>query len=811
MNRQLPRPHSTLTVNQRLQKRGKSCTSLLGLMCWSLSLIPLVTTVPVMGQEVHYLALEQEGTASISVDRETALALVTDGGRRGQGGILGARIDDRTILSYLKANQVRRLVITCSHPHRDHAGGLEDLVRDSEILDFDEITFVDNEYANVTGKRGLFDIFRQTAGRDADGLKARYLSARNRNALAEISVTAESVRPGNYVYDPAILGEGTHDQAVISYYDVLDGQQQRRVVDFDDASGRLIRHWADSQPTQIANVLVVPHHGSSRNDLSSVLDNAGRHGLEDAILTVNRDNRYSHPAPRVLRSLVEKLGPEHVYVTDSEIGENITIAPDGVAYSNGTEPRVRLASFIQAQTQRYEAEYRALLQKASVAAGDRIEVTTGTAEQLADRLLRARRLDPREAAKFTRLVRALDDLGYTRDLVEGTNYHRRNLLARMAGSIGPVGSRLDSEMALTHTPEMGIERWRDMLEGRLDTQGGTGVGYRNARATRFGNLAQSAIPRWGGIVLGNAVHYDGPEPRSLDFVETVPVFDGLGSSGTMTLRLSLEDGSTVDYVGVTTDELWSAYNFVQPTEAYQAAHGETLPRGAAGLVGISGRRAEGSIWTFAVHPAIAGTALARDAMRVDMLISGATRNRESSSLEGIPWDNLDFFTYQWNDAQAEISTENGRLLVSPAEGAESCMLRVRLVSWEPPEWLDVGRREASIILEVAERLTERGLAADEKNLSAVFEELEGELTESAESSFWLNRHMAEICSRFDAARTVDRLARVISVLNWFVEVSGEVLPPLPSSFTRAVPVVAVPSAWAFSDVLFGDVEMEIVR
>ena len=777
-----------------------------------LSLVAILTVAPTrtVAQEVYYLALQAEGTASVIIDRAAAVGFVTDAGRRGQGGMAGGRIDGRTVLDYLKDNQVQRLVLTCSHPHRDHAGGLEELVRDSRILDFDEITFVDNSYASTTGKSGLYDIFLQTVGRDVDPARARYFSARNRDAFTEISATTRSVKPGNYVYDPESIGQGPHDQSVITQYDVIDGSRRRRVVDFDDASSRLIRHWANGQPPQMANVLIVPHHGSSRNDLSPVLDNIDRHGLEDVVITVNRHNRYGHPAPGVLRSLVERLGPDHVYVTDSEMGENVRIAPGGVTYQEtDAEPRVRLGSFIEAQIQRYEADYRAMLQKASAAVGERVVVRNGSSDELADGLVRAGLFGPGDASRFRRLTQALTDLAHTRDLVERTNHHRGDLLTRMAQGLVPLVLSSSSGTVSSHTAAMGISRWLDMVGDDLESAEPAASGsYRDLRAVRFGNLVQSGIPRWGGIVFGNSSFYHGLEPQSLDFVEVSPAFEETpspGAAGAIVLRFSLEDGSTVEYAGLTPDELWSAYNFVQPI--LRTEHGERLPRGASGLIGISDRQEEGTIWTFAIHPAVAGGALARDAMRLDMLIAGARRVGELGALDTIPWSDLEFFTYQWSDAPARISTTDGRLLVTPAEGPESCMLRARLVAWEPPEWLDLDRGDGSIVREVTRRLLERGLAPSERSVRGVTEEIERELEAAASSSWDLNRHMVDICRHFDAAGSMDRLARVISVLNWFVEATAGPLPPLPGSLAQTAPASRVPSAWPFSD-LFAEVEVE---
>ncbi len=784
----------------------------------SLLLVLLTTAVPpAAGQEAHYLALGQEGAASVILDRQARTAFITDGGKRGQGGIAGARIEGRTVLDYLKEHGVRRLVLTCSHPHRDHAGGLEELVQDSEILSFNEIDFVDNEYAAAPGSRArsLYDLFQQALGEHAGPLRVRYFSARNQDAFRDIAASAQSVRPGNYVYDPDALPRDPdalprdpHDQTVITHYDVFDGQRQTRVVDFDDASSRLIRHWAESQLPQIANVLIVPHHGSRRNDLSPVLDNVARHGLENVVLSVNRANRYSHPAPVVLRTLVERLGPEHVYVTDSEIGDNITISPDGVSYANDSrQPKERLARFVRAQIHRYEADYRSLLQNASTSPASRLAVTNGTPEEIADGLLNSRLFDStRDAEKFKRLIRGLLDLGSTLDLVEGTNdQQRRHLLLQAARALVPLTLGSLPDAIPSDTARSGIARWLNMI----DRSAVTGSSHRDARAARFRSLAQSPIPRWGGVVLGNAVNYRGSRPQSVNFVDAPSLFEDLPSGGMITLRVVFEDGSTVEYADFTPDELWSAYNFVQPIDALHEAYGDDLPRGSAGLIGISERAPGGEAWSFAVHPAIAGSVLARDAMRLDMLIAGAERaNDLPGGLDRVPWGEVDYWTYQWTDAEAEITTSDGRLVVSPVAEPATCMLRVRLVSWDVPDWFDQNDGEVSMVAEVARRLIQRDMEGTEQQVLAVASEIEQELVEAVGNSRFLNQFMSDICREFDAANTIDRLARLISVLNWLVESTGDPLPPLPSSMGRSVPVTPMPSTWAFSR-LFATVDIRV--
>src|SRR5207244_7211376 len=70
---------------------------------------------------------------------------------------------------------------------------------------------------------------------------------------------------------------------------------------------------------------------------------------------------------------------------------------------------------------------------------------------------------------------------------------------------------------------------------------------------------------------------------------------------------------------VSASALWSAYQFLRPGNQVR---GLGAQRGDLGLVGIAknNMRVDGS-WDFGVHPAIANTALALDAMRLDLVLT----------------------------------------------------------------------------------------------------------------------------------------------------------------------------------------------
>ena len=595
------------------------------------------------------------------------------------------------------------------------------------------------------------------------------------------------------------------------HYDISREGRTIRVVDFDDASSKLIRHWATKLPFQQADVLVSSHHGSRNNDVSLVLDNASRHGLKAVLITVNRHNRYNHPAPEVLSAFVEKLGPDHVFVTDSEIGNNVIVNVDGIKYQNNDIPRKRLERFVRAQVERYEATYRTLFQKASesvVSNNTPISLNVQSLEDVGSHLATKGFLKSSEASSLKKTARALTDLGKTLDMIGKTRDQRQRVVSGYMRTAVPLTLGKQPETVRLDTPENGIDRWKIKREisanypslyvaGLRRLAGSSGVtNLPNSRVMHFRRLVrQQTIPVWGGVVLGNEVHYDGPLPRSMEFIEAPPLFDGLTASGALVLRIVFNDGSIAEYANVTPVELRAAYNFVQPTGSLKQAYGKDLTKGSGGLVGIYDDFNDAGVgWKFAVHPAIAGTVLARDAMRLDMLIVGATQSKESLPLplKSIPWkltrkpDRCN--SYQWYDAEAEIVVKDGWLNAQPIGEPSACILRVRLVSWYDPD------RCFSEIL----------IAREYFPLIRALENLTNDRWQVREDHSFSDAHVSAICEGFDAAATMDRFARLVAVLNWYVENTGKALPKLPASLESAE--ATGPSAWSLGS-LFGNVEV----
>ena len=230
----------------------------------------------------------------------------------------------------------------------------------------------------------------------------------------------------------------------------------------------------------------------------------------------------------------------------------------------------------------------------------------------------------------------------------------------------------------------------------------------------------------GGVILGN-------EPLKFPEKPTNPKF--LRSDDTIKIQVTL-NGKQFEYADLTSTEVWCAYHFLKPTK-------ELIDNGAdphdPGVCGITGRISGG--WKFKVHPALADTLLAREAMRLDMVAAS-----DDLRLPPVP---PTFLTYRWYDSPAEITAKDGKIHVGPAREPFSTILRLQL-------WDELGPLPVET-----------------------------------------DRFVEAVASQLDACRRIDRLARVMAVLRWLDQ--AKVLPDkLPADIEPKK--FNVPPEWRFEDI-----------
>jgi hypothetical protein len=662
----------------------------------------------------------------VILSRDDGFAVITDGGKKGQG-ILDARIENESVLSFLQRVRVKRLVISCSHPHDDHMAGLVELIRSKDILAFERIDFVDSDYGK---KESLEALYRRQWGHlyGPDGKPvpgavegggtapavARH-SARNRNAFAELGLPTERLEVSNYKYVPEDQA-GPHGHCVITEYVLKGAGKTTRLVDFDDAEEKLVEKYEGefrgNEGKPRPNVVVMPHHGSDRtNPRPPFLD--GDKKPEAYIFTVNPENRFRHPGPRNLNACIDTVGVDHVYLTGA--GENVVVTATG--------PRAKTYTGRQADVTR-------ILNPLIRQTGDELAATAAARERRAAQLREALGLLQRARGRF--LDEPPEDFlppgGPPKDGPggEGGGVQGPPRIPGLGGG-GAAAAERAAEQAAERFRSENAARYRALLKL---TAREIQAPPRTNPGGRFGTYL-ALPPVFGGIILGNDTSDQSVKPlRAAIVVE----------HGVPAIRVEVRhpDGRTewARFDEMTGAELWAAHRFVAPPDEMVKEY--ALPPGECGLIGMTENL--GDRWRFGMHPAIATTPLARDAMRLDMVV--ALGKDGPKALAPVPrrgWGN-----YQWYDERARISVSGGLVRVEAEAGPKDLLMRLRLWSDDKEEYLSF----------------DSGPCAE------------------------------ALAQEFDALRHIDRFARTVAVLHWLARQPGGMLPELPGDLVvpRYAPV-----------------------
>src|SRR5262249_40242024 len=164
------------------------------------------------------------------------------------------------------------------------------------------------------------------------------------------------------------------------------------------------------------------------------------------------------------------------------------------------------------------------------------------------------------------------------------------------------------------------------------------------------------------------------------------------------LEVSTKKGpDTCRFEEMTLTELWAAYYFVAPTPEMEKEYG--AGPGEASLLGMT--RTRDDRWEFAIHPAIADAIIARDRMRLDMLIASSPKE-----LPKVP----KFETYQWSDEEAIVSSRAGVVRGEAKTGPRDILLRLRLWGQTRPGWLERHTFQEEFDQREEERARKAGLA-----------------------------------------------------------------------------------------------------
>ncbi len=707
--------------------------------------------------QVEILTMEREGTAGVYLSEQTGVATLIDGGRK--GGLTKPRLDGKPVLEALLARGYRTLVVSCSHPHDDHAGGLRELIMsDSNLTKFQKITFVDSGYP---GAESLYEQFRKMHP-SFPAASVSYSSAKSRNAFLGIGNLGTDLKVSNFEYIPR-LDAPVHGHAIIHHVEITKNGKRCLLVDFDDADNVLIREWverAKRNPDALRpDVIIAPHHNADTSDISPLLEQQIR--PKAVIITANPRNSYLHPGPNNTAEFVNAIGADNVFITGAH--DNIRVTENGVITRNNKRTAEltidTILNPIRTTLERQAAEFE-------------------------ERSLE-RNLSPAESRRYEDLKKSQASVEKLLSIYQGGGDLGEGPAVgglpspRPTGPSGPTpGGNSVGEFTML----------RDRFEKALKTHsydGGSGiVGQAStssraaARSFKFSSGLRM-MPIRGGIIIGNTVSPDSSKVKSAYFIVT---------NSAAAIVVTVEQGGRTDrcmYDGMTAMELWSAYNFVNPNAELRQNY--NIDETEHGLVGKSGNVDRTNGWKFGVHPAAAGTLVAKDAMRLDMSIAA---NRTALADLRLPV----FQTYQWYDASATIGVLDGKITIRTAGEPTDTLLRIRFWTNSYPAWSrSISTLSNDFKNEVFRRVQIRARSDTslvygtkleiESLVKSISAEVAAELNNSGGGNveFDARNLIARMALKSDAFRRIERFAKTIAVLHWVADTSPTGLPPLPNS------------------------------
>ena len=221
----------------------------------------------------------------------------------------GNREDDKTILSYLSKQKVKRLdVLVGTHPHEDHIGGMATIIK---TLDIGKIYMPKVSTTTRTFENTLLAIKNK-------GLKVTPPVAGSPIQL-DPAIKVTILAPNSPKYEDlnnySIVLKIVYGE--ISF--LLTGDAERESENEMLAKGYDLR----------AQILKIGHHGSKSSSSAKFLDAVKP---KVSVISVGQGNDYGHPAPATVKRL-EKYGV--VYRTD-QYG-TVVLESEGISVRVGNE------------------------------------------------------------------------------------------------------------------------------------------------------------------------------------------------------------------------------------------------------------------------------------------------------------------------------------------------------------------------------------------------------------------------------------------------------------------------------------------
>jgi len=316
-------------------------------------------------------------------------------------------------------------------------------------------------------------------------------------------------------------------------------------------------------------------------------------------------------------------------------------------------------------------------------------------------------------------------------------------------------------------------------------------------------------------VLGNQVQ--GPAlPDSFEFTADGGIDEQ--SPARPFIRIHTAKG-TFDFVGVTSSELWAAYNIVSPTPGLASRYSGKIINSPA-LVGLTCDRVNQC--DVALHPAIAGTILGWDAIYADNVMTAAhniavnkTTGKLPSAFSAVKWGDFNYHALQWFDTPSIVSLNGGSIEVLGIGGG-SCILQLRISEFNEKSYISESSKliENALIAELGSKLTEYNISKFKEDLEknpkidaridldfqarlevarayaregakegTWYHGLEKRLKDNEvpywSTSLWPSEQVQRPCLEYPPLAAMNRVAKTIAILTWYQNQSNGRLPPLP--------------------------------
>lgn len=234
--------------------------------------------------EVSFLDVGQGDSILIDLPYRKAVYLIDTGGvpqfeqEKWQEREDSFNTGTDVILPYLKAKGIRKIdKLILTHGDFDHVGSAWDLV---EQIKIDELLIPPGAENSTVLVKVL------------ENAKKRGITV---NTVQKGSRWLEGDIPF-YILSPEGEAANENDGSIV-LYTALGGKTWLFTGDLEEEGERMLLR---NYPKLTADILKVGHHGSSTSTSDQLLN---RLNPETAVISVGRNNRYSHPAPAVLKRL----------------------------------------------------------------------------------------------------------------------------------------------------------------------------------------------------------------------------------------------------------------------------------------------------------------------------------------------------------------------------------------------------------------------------------------------------------------------------------------------------------------------------